>query len=124
MVWSPLGPVSDDGVPPLMRVQEYPSGAVSIQAQLSTSKSQLIMSGRRGGREGGDGGERGGGGDGGRVGGSAHASGSSATRSSHAPRHDPARHLTRRPELLLPTEAAPKRGGHIPKSTAMSANVR
>jgi len=80
--------------------------------------------GEGGGREGGDGGERGGGGDGGRVGGSAHASGSSATRSSHAPRHDPARHLTRRPELLLPTEAAPKRGGHIPKSTAMSANVR
>ena len=64
-MWPLLGPVLPDGVPPLVRVHEYPSGAVSIQAQVSTSKPQLscTMSGRRGGHggvSGGDGGGRGG----------------------------------------------------------------
>ena len=33
-MWPLLGPVPDDGVPPLLRVQEYPSGAVSVQKQV------------------------------------------------------------------------------------------
>ena len=64
-MWSPLGPVPGDGVQPLVRVQVYPSGAVSFQTHMSPSKSQpsCTMPGRRGGGEGG------GGGGGGRKGG-------------------------------------------------------
>ena len=74
MVWSPLGPVSNVGVPNLVRVQGYPSGVVSSQPQRPASKLQLSCSesggGGDGGGRGGEGGDgRGGDGGGGGAGG-------------------------------------------------------